>query len=64
MYWMDVHDQVGGSKQVTYYADSASDVQNLPTDPEVINKGSVCLIISTGEVYMLNSSYEWEVLGG
>ena len=72
MYWID-----GTLKQVMFIADSASDVSNLPTmtsegnqqgDDNVSNKkvamGSKCLIIETGEVYILNSSNQWVKIGG
>jgi hypothetical protein len=72
MYWID-----GTLKQVMFIADSASDVNNLPTmttegtqqgvDNVSNNKvamGSKCLIIPTGEVYILNSSNQWVKIGG
>lgn len=49
-------------KDMTYVsefvADSASDIQNLPVQPEVAT-GSSCLVIATGDVYVLNSTGNW-----
>lgn len=38
--------------------DTASDVSNLPIQPEVAT-GSSCFVIATGDVYMLNSTGNW-----
>lgn len=35
--------------------DTAEDIKNLP----VCAMGSICLVIATGEVYMINSEKEW-----
>ena len=38
--------------------DTASDISNLPVQPEVAT-GSSCFVIATGDVYMLNSTGSW-----
>lgn len=38
--------------------DTASEVSNLPTQPEVAT-GSSCLCIEDGSVYILNSLRQW-----
>lgn len=44
-----------------FVADAASDVSNLPVQPEVAT-GSTCFVIATGDVYMLNSAGSWTKL--
>lgn len=39
-----------------YACDTPDDIENLPTNIEM---GSICIVISTSEVYMLNSAKEW-----
>lgn len=39
-----------------YIVDDASGVSELPTDAKV---GSSCLVIATGDIYMINSQKEW-----
>ena len=79
MYWIDVNTTSPATSQKNFFADSASDVANLPTmttwgkgpesvtDPTLnkpVFKGSTCLIIDTGEVYLLDSDNNWTKLGG
>ena len=40
-----------------YVVDTQEDIKNLPTSG--IRMGSTAFVISTGTVYMLNSSKEW-----
>lgn len=42
-----------------YTIDDASGISELPTDAHI---GSSCLVLATGEVYMLNSQKEWTKL--
>lgn len=42
-----------------YVADEEADVKNLPTD---VYPGSVCLVIETSNVYMLNNKKVWSLL--
>ena len=44
-----------------YTVDDASGVSELPTDVHI---GSSCLVISTGDIYMLNSQREWVQVPG
>lgn len=44
-----------------YVIDTASDVSNLPVQPECAT-GSLALCIANSEVYILNSSGSWGVL--
>lgn len=39
-----------------FVCDTPDDLENLPKNCDM---GSTCLIISTSEVYMMNSSREW-----
>ena len=60
---------------MAFIADDTEDIQDLPTssregkkydvDSSVDDKvaaGSTCLVISTSDVYMLNSNDEWKLL--
>lgn len=38
--------------------DTASDISSLPVQPEFAT-GSSCLVIATGDVYILNSAGTW-----
>lgn len=42
-----------------FVVDSASDVSNLPVQPDVAT-GSSCLCIATGAVYILDSTGTWK----
>jgi len=44
-----------------YIADTEDDIESLPT---TVGKGSTCLVIATGAVYILSPSGEWAKLGG
>ncbi len=73
MYWIDESSQARGTgKQIDFYCDDASDVQNLPTssspgvqqgDDTVSCKpcgiGSFCLCIGESSGYILNSNDQW-----
>lgn len=48
---------------VELFLDSENDFANLPVFPEVA-KGSVALVIETGNLYILNSENIWAKLGG
>ena len=41
---------------------SPSDIADLPTDPADISWGATAFVISTGDVYILNSKYVWVVI--
>lgn len=78
MYWIDENTspkQTPRGEQKAFFADTVSDVSNLPTsialgvkqgDDEESCKcvlpGSSCLVIATSEVYILNSSNVWTKL--
>jgi len=47
-----------------FLVDSPSDIADLPTDPGEIMWGAYAAVISTGEVYVLNSSHAWVRFGG
>lgn len=42
-----------------YVADTEADIKDLPTN---IYPGSVCIVIETSNVYMLNSEKKWKKL--
>ena len=62
-FWEDQDSQLKSSKKKSFVADSASDISSLPTDDSVAI-GSDCLVIATGDVYILNSTRTWAKLGG
>lgn len=41
-----------------YVVDETSDVEGLPTDGSV-GVGSSCLVIATGDIYIMNSEHKW-----
>ena len=47
-----------------FIIDSAEDVANLPTNIPKIRVGSTALVISSGDLYMLNGNGKWVLLGG
>lgn len=55
-------DTVYGIKE--YVVDTPADIAALPRDPKKIKIGSTALVISTGDVYMLNGGYQWSLIGG
>lgn len=73
MYWLDTTQKtVGSPAQQSFYADTEDDIRNLPTSSKEgvkqgsdntsykkTAKGSVCYVIATTNVYMLNSRDEW-----
>lgn len=76
-YWFIAGANPGASKQVQFYMDSDSDVSDLPTssangvkqDGDDVSylpcgKGSVALSITTGNIFILDSSDEWTQVGG
>ena len=50
----------------TVYCDTEADVSELPTfcANKGVMPGSVCKVIESGAVYMMNSSREWIKQGG
>lgn len=76
MYWINETDTgrlYSNSKQIPFYCDEDSDVSMLPTEsaPGVqqgedtvscrpCGKGSQCLSIGSGSLYILNSRDEWK----
>lgn len=44
-----------------FVADTVDDIKDLRTD---CTPGSVCIVISTADVYILNGDHKWKVLGG
>lgn len=55
-----------GNQQDTYYTeyavDTPADIASLPTERKYIKPGSVAIVISTSDVYMLNSHGEWVMI--
>ena len=47
-----------------FIIDSAEDVANLPTNIPKIRVGSTALVISSGDIYMLNGDGKWVLIGG
>lgn len=76
-YWIAAGGNPGASRQVQFYMDEDSDKNNLPTASASgvkqggdsasylpVGKGSVALSISSGKLFILNSSDEWVQMGG
>ena len=63
-FFIDPKSQIGNSKCYDFVADAAADVANLPTTEDEVAVGSSCLVIATGDVYILNSQRSWEAIGG
>ena len=78
MYWIDDSDNgrlMSNSRQISFWADTVDDVQNLPTSTtkgvqqgddtvscQPVGKGSTCMVIGSGNgasMYGLNSNDEW-----
>lgn len=72
MYYIDHNNSYLPARQINYIADNPDDVTKLPTsitkgEPQPndstahleVSYGSQCLVISTGELYILNSQDEW-----
>ena len=55
-----------GNQQDTYYTeyagDTPADLASLPTEERYVKPGSVAIVISTSDVYMLNSQREWVMI--
>lgn len=76
MYWIDESDTgrlMSNSRQIPFYCDDDSDITQLPTtsaygvqqgDDTVsclpVGKGSSCLSIESGSLFLLNSHDEWK----
>ena len=62
MIWLAKDENVG--TQCSLYADSSSDVTDLPKFAEDNNlkAGSSCLVIETSEVYMMRSDGTWKAI--
>lgn len=43
-----------------FVADTEDDIKDLPTKD--IFPGSICIVVATSNVYMLNNNYEWKML--
>ena len=63
-WFIEPKSQLNASKQYDILADTAADVSSLPTTEEDIAVGSSCLVIGTGDVYILNSQRQWVAIGG
>lgn len=72
MYWINPNnpDMRGGCR--SFYADTVSDIQNLPTSSKMgvqqgddniscqkVAKGSSCMVIGASKYYVLNSQDTW-----
>lgn len=47
-----------------FIVDNKEDIANLPTNIPKIRVGSTAFVISSGDIYMLNSSGKWVATGG
>lgn len=45
--------------KVSYVADTAADIANLPKTDK---PGSTCFVIATSDVYMLNTKQKWVLI--
>ena len=62
-FWEDQDSQLKNQSKKSFVADSESDISSLPTD-DTVAIGSDCLVIDTGDVYILDSTKTWAKLGG
>lgn len=55
-----------GNQQDTYYTeyavDTPADLDSLPTKRTEVKPGSVAIVISTSDVYMLNTQGKWVMI--
>ena len=67
-WWESSKSQLNNSKERSFYADAESDVSNLPTSdndyPDGIEPGADCIVIGSGNIYILDSTRTWSPLGG
>ena len=63
-FWVDPKVKNGDNKQYDFIADKEADVNDLPTEEDKVEIGSSCLVITTANVYMLDSTRTWVALGG
>ncbi len=67
-WWESPQSQLNNSKERSFYADSDSDISDLPTSdadyPPGVDPGSNCLSIGSGVVYILDSERNWGPIGG
>lgn len=42
-----------------FVADSEDDIKDLPTKRDEVYPGSVCIVVATATVYMLNNQMKW-----
>ena len=74
-YWYDINKKFNSHGRKAFLADSVSDLSSLPNQyhegeiidgdnvtNQKISSGSMVKIISTGDIYMLNSSGNWILL--
>lgn len=62
-WFIEPKSQLNSSKQYDFMADTAADISSLPTTEDEVAIGSGCLVIATGDVYVLNSQRQWVAIG-
>ena len=66
-WWESPKSQLNTSKERSFYADTETDIADLPTTDDDyepgVEPGSDCLVIETANVYMLDSTRTWSPLG-
>lgn len=67
-WWESPQSQLNNSKERSFFADSDSDISDLPTSDDDyepgVEPGSSCLSIGSGTVYILDSDRAWSPIGG
>ena len=46
-----------------FICDTIADIANLPTEKNKVYPGSAALVVSTGDIYILNASRKWILFG-
>ena len=58
--------QISNPSDITpvFAADSEADLLNIHSDPTYNEQGIAAIVIDTGDVWMLDSTRHWRLLGG
>lgn len=75
-YWIDSSQKYTGTRQIKFFMDSDEDTSLLPTSTEEgteqddtvthlkVSKGSSAFSIASGKTYILDSTDNWQEVGG
>lgn len=66
-WWESAKSQLNTSGERSFIADTEADVANLPTSEDYnggLIPGADCMVIESGNVYILDSTRTWSPIGG